>query len=100
MGKPLVEIPEVELADLAPPLNLARARLQRDWLVNKWLPDPLSQQPGTRMPQFDYGPTLPAKIIAPDVLGGDAKKRIEALVDYVLSLDESVNAGEPAASEK
>lgn len=91
-GKLLAEIPEEELADLAPPLNLAHARLQRDWLVNKWLPDPLSQQPGTRMPQFDYGPSLPAKILGPDVLSGDAKKRIEALVDYVLSLDEPAKA--------
>ena len=80
-GKPLAEIPEEDLGDLAPPLNLAHARLQRDWLVNKWLVDPLSQQPGTRMPQFDYGPALPAKILAPEALGGDPKKRIEALID-------------------
>ncbi len=99
-GKPLAEIPEDELADLAPPLNLAHARLQRDWLVNKWLPDPLSQQPGTRMPQFDYGPALPAKILAPDAFGGDPKKRIEALVDYVLSLDVSVNVETNQTSQK
>ncbi len=99
-GKPLEEIPEEELADLAPPLNLGHARLQRDWLVNKWLPDPLSQQPGTRMPQFDYGPSLPAKIIPPDVLGGDAKKRIEALVDYVLNLGQPLNSGPQVTSEK
>jgi cytochrome c2 len=99
-GKPLAEIPEEELADLAPPLSLAHARLQRDWLVNKWLPDPLSQQPGTRMPQFDYGPTLPPKILAPDVLGGDAKKRIEALVDYVLTLDRPMNVETNQTSQK
>jgi len=99
-GKPLSEIPEEELADLAPPLNLAHARLQRDWLVNKWLPDPLSQQPGTRMPQFDYGPNLPAKIIPPDALGGDPHKRIEALVDYVLSLGEPVNVVPQTESQK
>jgi hypothetical protein len=55
--------------------------LQRDWLVNKWLPDPLSQYPGTRMPQFEYGANL-----APNVLGGDGRLQVEALVDYVLSL--------------
>ncbi len=99
-GKPLAEIPQEELPDLAPPLNLAHARLQRDWLVNKWLVDPLSQQPGTRMPQFDYGPSLPAKIIPPDALGGDPKKRIEALVDYVLSLGQPVKDGAQSTSQK
>jgi hypothetical protein len=79
---------------------LAHDRLQRDWLVNKWLVDPLSQQPGTRMPQFDYGPALPAKILTPEVLGGDPKKRIEALIDYVLSLGEPVNVGTQTTSEK
>ena len=47
----------------------------------QWLPDPLSQQPGTRMPQFEYGPGL-----APNVLGGDGRKQTEALADYILSL--------------
>lgn len=79
-GKLLAEIPEEELADLAPPLNLAHRRLQRDWLINRWLPDPLSQVPGVRMPQFEYG------TVAPNVLGGDGLKQREALVDYVLSL--------------
>lgn len=100
LGKPLAEIPEEDLGQLAPNLTLAHSRLQRDWLVNKWLVDPLSQQPGTRMPQFDYGTALPAKILPPDVLGGDARKRIEALVDYVLSLGAPVNIVTPPASEK
>ena len=56
-------------------------RLQRDWLVNKWLVEPLAQMPGTRMPQFEYGTA-----IAPNILGGDGRKQIEALVDYVLTL--------------
>jgi len=99
-GKLLSEIPEEELGDLAPPLKLAHDRLQRDWLVNKWLPEPLSQQAGTRMPQYDYGPALPAKILAPDVMGGDAHKRIEALIDYVLTLGAPVNIETPVASEK
>jgi cytochrome c2 len=81
LGKPLAEIPEDDLPRLAPNLSLAHARLQRDWLVNKWLPDPLSQYPGTRMPQFEYGANL-----APNVLGGDGRQQTEALVDYVLSL--------------
>jgi hypothetical protein len=50
--------------------------------------EPLAQVPGTRMPQFEYGTA-----IAPNVLGGDGRKQIEALVDYVLML----GAQEPAA---
>ena len=42
--------------------------------------EPLAQVPGTRMPQFEYGTA-----IAPNVLGGDGRKQIEALVDYVLA---------------
>ncbi|HTS16945.1 MAG TPA: c-type cytochrome [Verrucomicrobiae bacterium] len=81
LGKPLAEIPDEDLPRLAPNLSLAHARLQRDWLVNKWLVEPLAQMPGTRMPQFEYGTA-----IAPNVLGGDGRKQIEALVDYVLML--------------
>jgi mono/diheme cytochrome c family protein len=81
LGKPLSEIPEEDLPRLAPNLSLAHQRLQRDWLVNKWLVEPLAQMPGTRMPQFEYGAT-----IAPNILGGDGRKQIEALVDYVLTL--------------
>jgi mono/diheme cytochrome c family protein len=81
LGKPLAEIPEEDLPRLAPNLSQARLRLQRDWLVNKWLVEPLAQQPGTRMPQFEYGTA-----IAPNILGGDGRKQIEALVDYVLTL--------------
>ncbi len=81
LGKPLAEIPAEDLPRLAPNLTIAAQRLQRDWLVNKWLPDPLNLVPGTRMPQFEYGAT-----IAPNILGGDGQKQREALVDYVLSL--------------
>jgi cytochrome c2 len=81
LGKPLAEIADEDLPRLAPNLSLAHERLQRDWLVNKWLVEPLSQMPGTRMPQFEYGTA-----VAPNVLGGDGRKQIEALVDYVLTL--------------
>jgi mono/diheme cytochrome c family protein len=81
LGKSVAEIPEEDLPRLAPNLSLAHDRLQRDWLINKWLPEPLAQMPGTRMPQFEYGPA-----IAPNILGGDGQKQREALVDYVLTL--------------
>jgi mono/diheme cytochrome c family protein len=94
LGKPLAEIPEEDLPRLAPNLSLAHARLQRDWLVNKWLVEPLAQMPGTRMPQFEYGTA-----IAPNILGGDGHKQIEALVDYVLTLgvNEQTVQATPAA---
>ena len=105
LGKPLAEIPAEDLPRLAPNLSLAAKRLQRDWLINRWLPEPLAQVPGTRMPQFEYGAT-----IAPHVLGGDGKKQREALVDYMLSLGAAadrppVNAGpqhtsNPAVTEQ
>jgi cytochrome c2 len=96
LGKPLAEIPEEDLPRLAPNLSLAHDRLQRDWLINKWLPEPLAQVPGTRMPQFEYGPA-----IAPNILGGDGQKQREALVDYVLTLgtkEQAAKAGTPATS--
>ncbi len=93
LGKPLAEIPEEDLPRLAPNLSLAHQRLQRDWLVNKWLVEPLAQMPGTRMPQFEYGAT-----IAPNVLGGDGRKQIEALVDYVLTLGTHEQPAEAASA--
>jgi cytochrome c2 len=99
LGKPLAEVTLEEMAQLAPNLNLAHARLQRDWLINKWMTDPLSQQPGTRMPQFDYGPAIPARILPPDALGGDARRRVTAMVDYVLSLGAPTNTATQASQK-
>jgi cytochrome c2 len=82
LGKPLAEIPPEDLPRLAPDLKLAHKRLQREWLIKKWLPEPLSQVPGTRMPQFTYGE------VAPEILDGDERKQLEAIVDYILSLGE------------
>jgi cytochrome c2 len=97
LGKPLAEIAEEDLPRLAPNLSLAHDRLQRDWIINKWLPDPLSQQPGTRMPQFSYGAGLPKP--ASQLCGGDGQKQIEALVDYVLSLGAPANAEAPKTAQ-
>jgi mono/diheme cytochrome c family protein len=94
-GKLLSEIPEDDLPNLAPSLNLAHSRLQRDWLINKWLADPASQVPGTRMPAF----FAEGAVIDPKVLGGDSRKQIEAIVVYVLSLgapsQQTASAGTP-----
>lgn len=70
----------------APDLALAHRRLKHDW-VGEWLLDPQKLMPGTRMPTYfadeQSGPD--------DVLGGDEKKQIELLSDYIMSL------GRPAA---
>lgn len=62
----------------APDLNLARSRLNPNWII-KWLQDPQKVQPGTKMPSFYPG--------GPDnVLGGKDDKQIEALRDYIMML--------------
>jgi cytochrome c2 len=97
-GKPLAEIPAAQLPQLAPDLRLARARLQRDWLIEQWLPNPGAQVPGTRMPVFEYGASL--KESAPPLLGDDRQKQIEALVDYILSLGAQPAQPAPAPEAK
>lgn len=68
----------------APDLAMARHRLNPDWILS-WLSNPQALMPGTKMPRFynldDQVPDGPD-----DVLGGDEKKQIEALRDFVLTL--------------
>ena len=62
----------------APDLALARRRLRPEWM-GKWITDPQKVQPGTKMPNFyPGGPD--------DILGGDEKRQIQALVEFILSL--------------
>jgi mono/diheme cytochrome c family protein len=74
-------------ADLAPNLTKARDRLKPEWIV-EWLADPNTLQEGTRMPSFFPDGQSPL----PDVLGGDARKQMMAIRDYVYSI------GAPARS--
>lgn len=76
---------EVSTSDLAPNLTKARDRLKPEWIV-EWLADPGKIQEGTRMPTFFPDGQSPL----PDVLNGDAKKQMEAIRDYVISI------GQPA----
>jgi hypothetical protein len=69
------------LADLAPDLAMASARLKPEWIEN-WLHDPQKLQPGTRMPTFFYEGMGPDE----SVYGGDANKQIKALSAYVWSI--------------
>ncbi|HUK83336.1 MAG TPA: c-type cytochrome [Verrucomicrobiae bacterium] len=85
-GKPLAEIPEEQLTQLAPDFALAHARLQRDWIINRWLPNPLAQVPGTRMPAFDAD-TIAATAQSIQQ-SGSGHELTEELVDYIMSLGE------------
>jgi mono/diheme cytochrome c family protein len=73
--------------DLAPNLTKARERLKPEWIV-EWLTDPNKVQEGTRMPTFWPEGQSPL----PDVLGGDARKQMTAVRDYLVSI------GQPARS--
>jgi cytochrome c2/LysM repeat protein len=95
-GKPLSALSEAQLSQLAPDFRLTHDRLQRDWLIEKWLPNPAALVPGTRMPMFEYGPSLKAS--APPLLGEDRQKQLEALVDYIRSLGDP--ARQPPAQKK
>jgi cytochrome c2 len=70
----------------APNLLLAKERLRPDW-IPLWLKNPQALMDGTRMPSFwDFSdeahPTSPSK-----ALGGDARQQIDALRDYLMTLE-------------
>jgi hypothetical protein len=62
--------------------------LKPEWIV-EWLADPNKLQEGTRMPTFFPDGQSPL----PDVLGGDARKQMTAIRDYVVSI------GQPARTQ-
>lgn len=75
----------------APDFNLARERLNPDWIL-KWLKDPQKVQPGTKMPSFFPG--------GPDnILGGKDDRQIEALRDYLMTLGNGASAPAPGATK-
>jgi mono/diheme cytochrome c family protein len=82
--------PEGPAEGWAPDLNLARQRLNPNWII-KWLQDPQKVQPGTKMPSFYPG--------GPDnILGGKDDRQIEALRDYLLTLGRGTPAVATAAA--
>lgn len=61
-------------------LTLMSKRLQKDWFT-RYLPNPASLRPGTRMPSF-----WPAgKSVRSDILGGDTTRQINAIWAYLSS---------------
>jgi mono/diheme cytochrome c family protein len=79
--------PEGPVDGWAPDLNLARQRLNPNWII-QWLKDPQKVQPGTKMPSFfPGGPD--------DILGGKDDLQIEALRDYIMTLGRNGGTGSP-----
>ena len=78
----------------APNLLMAKNRLRPDW-IPLWLKNPQALLDGTRMPSFwdftdEQKPTSPSQSF-----GGDARKQIDALRDYLMHLE-----AKPAGSGK
>ncbi|MFQ5658594.1 MAG: c-type cytochrome [Candidatus Methylomirabilales bacterium] len=73
--------PEGKPEDQAPDLIEAGQRLQPTWII-RWIRNPQSIVPDTKMPTFftdpDSGPE--------DILGGDEEKQLEAVVATVIAL--------------
>jgi mono/diheme cytochrome c family protein len=79
-----------DVANMAPDLAKVPERLRADWL-SKWLADPQSILPGTRMPA--NFPANPEENAFPEVLGGEQQKQIEAVRAYLLTLGGGDRAG-------
>ena len=77
------KLPNQEPANMAPDLALVPSRLRAGWL-DRWLTEPTKIQPGTRMPT--NFPEDPSENAFPEILGGDQKKQIEAVRNYLLTL--------------
>lgn len=69
---------------IAPNLERSYGRLTKAW-IKELLKDPQKMVPGARMPGFWPEMQSPA----PEILGGDSEKQIDALADYVLLLGQS-----------
>ena len=73
------KMPEGEPADWAPDLMLAKTRLKPEW-IKKWLLDPQSIQPGTKMPKFfregEFQEYIP----------GAPEEQVEVMKDFLMNL--------------
>ncbi|MEE8148022.1 MAG: c-type cytochrome [Longimicrobiales bacterium] len=78
------KLPNQPPANMAPDLAKAHDRLRPGW-IRSWLEDPMEIQPGTRMPQ--NFPEDPADNAFPGILGGDQQAQIDAVTQYLLTLE-------------
>ena len=79
----------------APDLAMARHRLNPDWII-KWISNPSALMPGTKMPQF-FNLDDDVADGPEDILGGNEKKQVEALRDYILTLHKAAEQKAPMA---
>lgn len=75
------KMPEGDPTGWAPDLMLARTRLKPDW-IKRWLLDPQSIQPGTKMPKFFREGEFQ------DYIPGTPQEQAEAMKDYLMNLQE------------
>jgi cytochrome c2 len=78
------KLPNQEPANMAPDLAMSRERLRPGW-IESWLEDPMRIQPATRMPQ--NFPERAEDNAFPEILGGDQKAQIDAVTQYLLTLE-------------
>ncbi len=72
---------------LAPDLTLTKTRLKPAW-VHAWVEDPQKLEEGTMMPTFFSEGQSPAT----EILGGDAKKQVDAIRDYLYRYENAAPA--------
>ncbi len=77
-------MPEGKPSDWAPDLSIAKNRLRPAWIV-KWLTDPQSVQPGTKMPTFF------SDGMYQDILPGSTQFQIQSVMDFLMNFENSSN---------
>ncbi|MDG6027879.1 MAG: c-type cytochrome [Candidatus Brocadia sp.] len=75
------KMPEGDKTGWAPDLMLAKRRLKPVW-IKRWLLDPQSIQPGTKMPKFFREGEFQ------DYIPGTPEEQAEAMKDYLMNLSE------------
>ena len=73
------KMPEGDKTGWAPDLLLAKRRLKPDW-IKRWLLDPQSIQPGTKMPKFFREGEFQ------DYISGTPEEQAEVMKDYLMNL--------------
>ena len=73
------KMPEGDKTGWAPDLMLAKRRLKPDW-IKRWLLDPQSIQPGTKMPKFFREGEFQ------DYIPGTPQEQTEVMKDYLMNL--------------
>lgn len=80
------QMPNGSTENWAPNFSLSKDRLRPEWIV-KWILNPAAMLPGTKMPSYFDEENLDAS--GPeDLFGGDEKKQIEMLRNYLMTIDD------------